>query len=111
MIRTHKISRRFRWPIIIIGLLFFSLRGAVQAQNDTPWAAEAQALLETMSVEERVGQLFMVTFTGDSALPDSDIADLIDNYHVAGVVLLAENGNISDEDNAAPPVSCRAFVP
>ncbi|MCC6605053.1 MAG: hypothetical protein IT327_17730 [Anaerolineae bacterium] len=58
-------------------------------------AATAQALLDAMSVPERVGQLFLVTFEGDRATLESDIANLITNYHVGGVVLSAENGNIT----------------
>jgi beta-N-acetylhexosaminidase len=76
----------------------------VKAQSETPWAAEAAALLETMSVEERVGQLFMVTFIGSEALPESDITDLIANYHVAGVVLLAENDNFSNLEDITDQV-------
>ncbi len=105
MVPTPTISWRVRWPLIFIALLIFSLRGGVQAQSESPWTAEAQALFETMSIEERVGQLFLVTFTGSEIPPDSDIADLIDNYHVAGVVLLAENDNISDQENGALQVA------
>ena len=65
------------WPFLLVTVLLFSQRGAAGAQTETPWLAEAAALLESMSVEERVGQLFMVTFIGDQALPDSDITDLI----------------------------------
>ena len=65
---------------------------AVQEANHL---AQAQAILNAMSVEERVGQLFLVTFEGDSAGVDSPIADLILNYRVGGVMLLAENDNIS----------------
>ncbi|MFQ5398600.1 MAG: glycoside hydrolase family 3 N-terminal domain-containing protein [Anaerolineae bacterium] len=56
---------------------------------------QAQTLLDSMSVAERVGQLFLVTFEGDTANEESDIADLILNYHVGGVVLLADNDNIT----------------
>ena len=52
-------------------------------------------LLQRMTVEERVGQLFLVTFQGDQAPRSSDIADLILNYRVGGVVLKAENNNFT----------------
>jgi len=71
---------------------------AVQQDDATPepdYLAQAQAMLNAMSVEERVGQLFLVTFAGDSAEMNSPIADLILNYRVGGVVLLAENNNIT----------------
>lgn len=58
-------------------------------------AAEAVRLWSQMSAAERVGQLFLVTFTGDQVLPESSIADLVLNYHVGGVVLNRENDNIT----------------
>ncbi len=49
-----------------------------QAEDEPPvYLAQAEALLARMSVEERVGQLFMVTFQGDAATRSSDIAELI----------------------------------
>ncbi len=61
----------------------------------------AQALLEQMSVAERVGQLFLVTFPGDRALPGSSIATLITEYRVGGVVLERDNENITGYGNLA----------
>lgn len=66
---------------------------------------QAQTIFEAMSIEERIGQLFLVTFEGDTAPQDSDIADLIINYQVGGVVLLAENDNIT-----APPAQLAALT-
>ena len=48
-----------------------------------------------MTVEERVGQLFLVSFEGDSINQESDIADLILNYKIGGAFLLPGNDNIS----------------
>lgn len=82
-------------------LFLFLLSGngatAVSAQEGTdPETIDpAQALFEQMNIEERVGQLFLVTFEGDTAVPESAITDLIVNYRVGGVVLLAENDNIT----------------
>jgi beta-N-acetylhexosaminidase len=104
MTLIQQIGRKL-WPFLIIFLLIISLRGAAQAQTETPWAAEAEALLETMTVEERVGQLFMVTFIGNEALPESDITDLIGNYHIAGAVLLAENDNFSNEEDIVSQIA------
>lgn len=55
--------------------------------------AKARQMLAKMTPDERVGQLFLVTFTGADANQDSQIVDLIDRYHVGGVVLLAGNDN------------------
>ncbi|UCF61235.1 MAG: hypothetical protein JSV37_00745, partial [Anaerolineaceae bacterium] len=46
-----------------------------------------------MSPEERVGQLFLVTFEGNAPQPDDPIIDLITNYHISGVLLTNENDN------------------
>lgn len=69
------------------------------------YAALAQATLARMSVAQRVGQLFLVTFYGASAESQSDIANLITRYNVGGVVLQAGNDNITDLNNAPEQVA------
>ena len=59
---------------------------------------KAQNLLERMTPEERIGQLFMVTFNGSSIDPESEIVDLISNYYVGGVMLSAANDNFTDNE-------------
>ncbi len=55
--------------------------------------SSVQGILNAMSPQERVGQLFLMTFRGTSLEPDSKIYDLIVNRHIGGVVLLAGNDN------------------
>jgi beta-N-acetylhexosaminidase len=50
-----------------------------------------------MTPEERVGQLFLVTFQGTETHDQTQIYDLIANHHVGGVVLLAANDNFLPE--------------
>ncbi len=57
----------------------------------------AEELLQQMTPEEKVGQLFLVTFEGSNIDEESPIYDLIVNQHIGGVVLLAENNNFSSE--------------
>ena len=92
------IKRLAAWSLIIIALsaLGFPLR--VRAQTGTP-PAEVIRMLESLSPEERVGQLFLVSFSGTDTGAESQIYDLIANYHVGGVVLLAENDNFSEAPN------------
>ncbi len=63
---------------------------------------KAQELLDKLTPEERVGQLFLVTFSGPEASiaskTGSQIYDLIVNYHVGGVILTAANDNFVGED-------------
>ncbi len=71
------------------------------AQTSTP-AEKAQALLDTMTLEEKVGQLFLVSFPDQNVSPDSAIYDLIVNYHIGGVVLEAKNNNFVPGDETLP---------
>ncbi|MBN1318765.1 MAG: hypothetical protein JXA42_25010, partial [Anaerolineales bacterium] len=63
------------------------------------YGSQVKSLMEEMDARERVGQLFLVTFVNDSADPDTLIADLVQNYHIGGVVLLAANNNITNAKN------------
>lgn len=62
----------------------------------------AQALLASLKPEEVIGQLFLVTFNGTDIGPDSQIYDLIVNYHVGGVILQAENDNFVPHPQTLP---------
>jgi len=75
--------------VVAIGLGPVSTFG-VHAQEED----EVARLMERMSSAARVGQLFMVTFPGAEVTEDDAIAELIRDYHVGGVVLKPENGNI-----------------
>ncbi|HFD40276.1 MAG TPA: hypothetical protein ENJ31_10595 [Anaerolineae bacterium] len=67
--------------------------------------ARVETLLSTMSLEERVGQLFLITFVGDNADPGSDIARLIGQDRVGGVVLLAANANFVNNEQTPRQVA------
>ena len=67
-------------------------------------AADIQHLVAAMSPEERVGQLFLVSFNGTDTSTESHIHDLIANRSVGGVVLSAENDNFT----AAPDTAANA---
>jgi len=62
-------------------------------------------LMERMSPTEKVGQLFLVTFIGDDVHPDSDIARLISEYRVGGVMLLASNRNFTNGEDTPRQVA------
>jgi beta-N-acetylhexosaminidase len=81
----------FGW-LTALCVLVTSARAQPPAQ--TP---DVQAILDAMTPEERVGQLFLVTVPGTDVGADSQTADLIANHHVGGVVLLAENNNFVEE--------------
>ena len=90
--------------VIILAVFLFgwiypaNTEQAVQAiQTSTP-QEYAQALLQTLQPQEKVGQLMLVTFTGIDAGSTSQIYDLIINHHVGGVVLLDKNDNFIGPD-------------
>lgn len=62
------------------------------AQGGDP-ATRAQNLLDQMTPQERVGQLFLVTFNGAEMTEESPIYDLVTRYHIGGVVLQRELDN------------------
>ncbi len=74
---------------------------SVYAQTPPP-PTNLNQLLAALSPEERVGQLFLVTFEGASAEPGSPIYDLIANHHIGGVVLRAENDNFVAAPDTLP---------
>ncbi len=76
----------------------------VWAQEDIP-SIRARNLLNQLTPEEKIGQLFLVTFTGTTVDETSQIYDLITNHHIGGVVLLRSNDNFT----AAPDVVYDAY--
>ncbi|MGH2537828.1 MAG: glycoside hydrolase family 3 N-terminal domain-containing protein [Candidatus Promineifilaceae bacterium] len=69
------------------------------------YVAQAQELLNLLTPAERIGQLFLVTFSGSEAFPESDITDLILTYKVGGVVLLDGNNNFGGPENTPAQVA------
>jgi beta-N-acetylhexosaminidase len=72
------------------------MSGSFQSTDPTE---NARQMLANMTPEERVGQLFLVSFTGSTADQNSQIFDLITNYHTGGVVLQASNDNFVTAPN------------
>ncbi len=71
--------------------------------NQIPDArTQAELILNQMTVEEKVGQLFLVTFQGTDMSPTSQIYDLVVNRHVGGVILSIENNNHSHSGGHPP---------
>lgn len=91
---------RKRLRLILLLVIFSSLllpgvhstQSAPMPQVTTP-EQKAAELMAAMTPEEKVGQLFLVTFTGTDISSESDIYDLVVNHHVGGVVLRADNDN------------------
>jgi beta-N-acetylhexosaminidase len=91
--------------ILALGFPSHAIQAAPAAQEVSS-QERARALLETLTPAERVGQLFLVTFTGTDTGTQSQIYDLIVNHHVGGVVLESENDNFT----AAPQTLNQALL-
>ncbi|UCC63739.1 MAG: hypothetical protein JSV36_01380 [Anaerolineae bacterium] len=86
-------------------ILVFALAGvaSLTAIQLRPSAAQGEetdpvlAWMERLTVEQKVGQLFLVPFVGQDIGPESDIARLIAEYHIGGVVVLESNANVVNE--------------
>lgn len=111
---THILQAR-RHPgwqnsMIKSGVLLFIMLAANFASILETWAYPlvqqntsqdpAAQLLTRLSPEERVGQLFLVTFAGTDAGEGTPVYDLIREQHIGGVVLLAANDNFTSEPQA-----------
>lgn len=96
--------------ILVIGLLLPLTIG--EAAPTTPAHTSsvlAQTLLEGLTPEEKVGQLFLITFNGPEAGASSSnsglVYDLIVNHHIGGVVLTAANNNFMGQDQTIPTLA------
>lgn len=76
-------------------LVAFGKVAEAQGGGQPEIPAEVKQAFGKMSPEERVGQLFLVTFTGTDTSNTTQIYDLLVNQHVGGVVLLAANDNFA----------------
>src|SRR5258706_3315967 len=85
---------KFKRIVFLSVLIASFITIPAQAKTSTP-SSNVLTALNSMSPEERVGQLFLVTFTGTEVSADSQISNLIAHYHVGGVTLLATNDNFS----------------
>ncbi|OJX46188.1 MAG: hypothetical protein BGO78_04725 [Chloroflexi bacterium 44-23] len=80
---------------ILSGLIY---RPAMVKAQDNPDDKFVDQLLAKMSPEEKIGQLFLVSFQGNTVTADSPIHDLITNHHIGGVILNTRNNNFTYGD-------------
>src|SRR5689334_7061495 len=86
--------RRVLQAVVISTLILSLAGGPAQASAQSPAVPqEVRQFLAQMTPEERVAQLFLVTFSGTDTGEQSQIYDLVVNHHVGGVALLAGNDN------------------
>ncbi len=102
------------WYRLLIAWVILGLLAALPGSVTTGQASslsqadeanqKAKSMLQRLSAEERVGQLFLVTFQGKTFDKNAQIYDLIANRHVGGVVLLRGNDNFVEGETLAEQV-------
>ncbi len=91
--------RRFMWFLILVLIIFTPNLRRGEA-SDSLQISRVTDLLEDMTPEERVGQLFIVTFEGNQIEKDNPIYTLIVDHHISGVLLDAQNDNYGEGPEA-----------
>lgn len=65
--------------------------------------AAVETLLASMTVADRIGQLFVIPFQGSSIHQSDAIVRLVHDYRVGAVVLTEQNGNIDNSPGSDTP--------
>ncbi len=100
---THYNISRLVTRIFVIFILFGFLSAPIHSIYASNFSQginpqdKAELLLEKMTPEEKVGQLFLVTFNGMDTTENSQIFSLITRYDIGGVVLQRKNDNFTDK--------------
>jgi beta-N-acetylhexosaminidase len=96
--------RRIFFIIILITMLLTTMIGHIQV-SAANMQDSATILLEKMTPEERIGQLFIVTFKGSTLAELEDVIKLIKEHHISGVVLREDFDNFIDAPNTLSAAS------
>lgn len=98
-------SVRIFWNLLLVLAIWlaalFPAAGVHASYSSQTPDQKAKDILDLMTPEERVGQLFLITFKGRDVSDTSSIYDLIVNKHIGGVVLQAANDNFTGPDTTA----------
>lgn len=91
--------------LLLAILLTISTPLTVKAQISEPpedYLGKARNLMANMTPEQRIGQLFLVSFKGTEIGPNTGIYRLITEHAIGGVVLRADNDNFVGPTNTVP---------
>ena len=97
-------------PIILLGTLpaFAKAAAAVSLPDDHAPDAKVVDIVNALSPEQRVGQLFVVTFNGPTLSQENPVKSLIERYGIGGVMLVSQHDNFDDRNDVL--LSTRALV-
>ncbi len=96
-------DRAIKHLLIIIMIISFLIAPIQTTHANNPSQEniplqKATALLADLSPQEKVGQLFLVTFKGTDTSDKSQIYSLVTQHYVGGVVLERKNDNFTGGD-------------
>jgi beta-N-acetylhexosaminidase len=89
-----------RLVLILVLLYILRLPSAVTPEAHAQEPDPVAEIMSRMSVEDKVGQLFLVPFVGANADPGSEVWQLLTEYRVGGVILLTANSNFNNDESA-----------
>lgn len=92
--------RRLLLLALTLGLLLQPLASFFPA-NPVLAQSDVDALMAEMTPAEKVGQIFLITFDGRDVTPEGPLAQLIQDYHIGGVVLSSSHDNFSGTETAS----------
>jgi len=84
---------------LVLLILLSSASIVAAGENFSEGDSDVDKIVESMSPEERVGQLFVVTFQGATLTEDNPVYGLVERYGIGGVVLAGENDNFDDRES------------
>lgn len=92
--------RRLKALLILTAVLLLPPVSGLAAPAPQVQSSEelANQLLDTLTPEERVGQLFVIDFSGAEISEDAQLIELITRYHIGGVNFKASNNNFSQSE-------------
>ncbi len=95
--KTHTLSifKSVMYVFMVLTFLFTSVHAPNVLANNTFFSQQVQTIIAEMTPEEKVGQLFLITFSGTNLSNTSSIYDLIVNHQIGGVVLSSDMNNFS----------------
>ncbi|MDP6793466.1 MAG: glycoside hydrolase family 3 N-terminal domain-containing protein, partial [Anaerolineales bacterium] len=104
---TGKISRMGkRYCAITLCLFIFAMLlevpkgyAAIPLSSEPDTDSRVAQIMRALSPEQRVGQLFVVTFDGSTISPESAVYSLVGRYGIGGVMLAAEHDNFDDRED------------
>ncbi len=95
----HRVVRIAVTGVLLLTAFSVLIPVAQDGDDDTEQGDPfVERLMARMSDDEKVGQLFLVTFEGQDLGPRSAIVDLLTNYKIGGVVLLDSNRNFANDE-------------